>query len=285
MAGTYTQLKEKQELVDLMGKEPVVLVYDLETTGLSPKECHIIQVSARLCLPSPEGLTELQRKNWYINPGYALPERIVKLTGITDEFLADKPTEPEVFLEVMEYFDMLPVIGYCNKQFDDTFMDIMYQRYGASFKPYLSYDIYGLVKKLFRVTEVKNHKLATIAEHIGISDQIKRFHNAESDTMATILIVNRCLDMCKADLQKPARAGIKCQVTGVRPWRHPQNPKIRRLYIETDITTFFFDQFARVWHTKEEDDFISLYDMEHVIGQVLQRTHCADEDALAKWHG
>lgn len=282
---TYAQRKDMQDLLDLMKTEPIIIVYDLETTGLNPKENHIIQLSASMCLPSSEGLTELERKNWYINPGYALPQFISGLTGITDEFLEDKPTESEALLEIMQFFGTLPVMGYCNKQFDDRFMDIMYQRYGASFQPVLSYDIYGLVKKLFRVSEVKNHKLATIAKYIGISEKIKQFHNAEGDMIATILIANYCLDICRKLLQSPTKPGIRCHVTSVRPWRHPQNPKMKRLYVETDVTTFFFDQFARIWHTKDEDDFVSLYDMENVIQQVLQTTQCQDEKALAKWNG
>lgn len=279
---TYAQRKDMQDFLTLMETEPVIIVYDLETTGLKPKECRIIQVFASKCLPSPEGLIELERKNWYINPGGALPSVIVNLTGITDEFLADKPYESQVFLEIMQFFGTLPIMGYCNHRFDDKCMELMYQRYGASFQPKISYDIYGLVKKLFRISEVANHKLATIADYIGITEQIQQFHNAAGDTMATLLIANHCIPLCRQSLKKPVQSGVKCKVLSVKPWTHPKNPKIKRLYVETDLTVFFFDQMTRIWHTNAEDDFINLYDMEDVIQQVLEKTNCADENALTK---
>ena len=77
-----------------------VMVYDCETTGLSPEKNHIIQLSARKCFVSEEGFEEMESRTWYICPGYALPEKIVELTGITDEFLSGMPKEAEVFHEI-----------------------------------------------------------------------------------------------------------------------------------------------------------------------------------------
>lgn len=282
---TYVQKNGLQDFLTALENEMLIIVYDLETTGLSAKDHRIIQVSARLCLASPEGLSELGRQNWYINPGYALPALIVQLTGITDEFLADKPSEADVFLEIMNFFSDLPVMGYCNKRLDDKFMAAMYQRYGAIFQPTASYDVYNVVKKLFTVSEVKDHKLATITEYIGAAKEIEQFHNAEGDTMATVLVANHCVPLCHEALRETVQDRIHCKVSAVKRWEHPKNPKVKRIYVETDLTTFFFDVIKRTWHTSQEDDFISQYDMDDVFGQVLQKTGCADEDALTKWKG
>lgn len=57
--------------------------------------------------------------------------------------------------------------------------------------PKCSMDIYALVKTLFKPGQLKNQKLVTLAEHFQVTDQIEAFHNAESDTLATILVANQ----------------------------------------------------------------------------------------------
>ncbi len=56
-----------------------------------------------------------------------------------------------------------------------------------------------------------------------MTDQIEAFHNAESDTLATILVANKCLDLCK-----PAEVtgnGATCKVKSVRYYEHPKTGK------------------------------------------------------------
>lgn len=49
------------------------------------------------------GFLPLEERLWYIRPVESLSEKIVELTGITDEFLADQPAEEEVFPQIMEF--------------------------------------------------------------------------------------------------------------------------------------------------------------------------------------
>ena len=71
-----------------------IMFYDLETTGLDPQECRIIEFSAvkfDICKPvsvsKPFVLKENDKTTVYIKPEEPLSEEIVKITGYTDEFL------------------------------------------------------------------------------------------------------------------------------------------------------------------------------------------------------
>ena len=61
------------------------VVFDIETTGLSPKTCGITEIGA---VVYKNGEVESVFET-YVNPGMPIPENIVQLTGITDETVAD----------------------------------------------------------------------------------------------------------------------------------------------------------------------------------------------------
>lgn len=262
-----------------------VMVYDCETTGLSPEKNHIIQLSARKCFVSEEGFEEMESRTWYICPGYALPEKIVELTGITDEFLSGMPKEAEVVHEIAGFFEDMAVAGYNNIQFDDAFMDAMYTRNGLTFQPQESIDIYQVVKAVILPGETVNYKLGAITKYLGLSGEISRFHNAEGDTMATLLVANRCIGRCREKCRRSARRLIRTKVVRISRWENPRSQRQKRIYVETEDTTLYFDCLSHTWSTKEISDMISRYDMEYVIVQVMKATNCHSETALAKWKG
>lgn len=260
----------------------MMIVYDLETTGLSPVANHIIQVSARKCFVSDEGLEEAESRTWYINPGYALPEKIVQLTGITDSFLADKPPEDAVAAEIIDFFGCEPVIGYNNGKFDDKFMVQLFERYGASFSPEVSIDLYTVIKDVIDPGETENKKLPTITKYFGLDGEISQFHNAEGDTMATLLCSNRCIGLCREKQNETYQKQIKCTVKSISPWKSRYDWRKQRIYVETDSGTFWFDAINRIWNLDSKTDRIARYDVADIIRQVLSLTGCADEETLAK---
>lgn len=272
-----------QALLDFVPSHPVIIVYDTETTGFSESIDRIIQISARRCIVLENGISEIDSMNWYIKPSMSVPDKIVELTGITNEFLADKPSEEEVIEEIVDYFDTVPVCGYYNDRFDNKMMAALFERNGFAFTPEDSVDLYKVVKEVIRPGETINHKLATVSDYFGFTDLIEQFHNAESDSYATYLCFNRLLDMCKNKKKNADRHLIKCNISSVKRYENPRNWRVKRLYIDTDKGDFYYDLIKKRLEVKDRNDRLGRYDTEDLMNKVFSFCHVDSEDGLKKY--
>lgn len=281
MAG-YAAEQAKEVFLRGIRNNDLLLIYDLETTGLSPSNNHIIQLSVRACLIADDSLQEVGRKEWYINPKYPLDSKIVELTGITDDFLSDKPTEEEVFLEIKEYFGNYAVCGYNNIKFDDKFMKNMYERYGYKFEPRVSMDLYLVASRYLYASQLKNYKLATVTDYFGHTDKIKAFHNAESDTLATELVFTSIMQSCMKDNPKVTEYTglLKPTLISVSYWEKSGTVK-PRIYVDTKVgdalTKFWIDPTSGTYH-KADKAPIDPYDINYLEKQVMDRIKCDYKD-------
>ncbi len=278
---------------DFLHFDEDIIVYDCETTGLTPirkgaePECHIIQLSAiRLSHDYMDGFNVLEEREWYIRPVETVPDKIAELTGITDEFLSDKPTEAEVFGEIREFFADTAVVGYNNRGFDDLFMDEMYKRYGVRFQPYLSLDMYPISQSLVSPREVKNYKLATIASHFGMDGVM--FHNASSDAETTRQLMQLYAKNMAEREEKTGNmisdynSGIKVKVTGVSRY---ERGKIRRIYVNTadKAVSFYMDTYNLGWSCKDKDMGTDRFNMPDMISQALRIAKVSSERELIQY--
>ncbi len=145
------------------------VVFDIETTGLSVQNCKITEIGA---VKIRNGKV-LDRFNTFVNPEIPIPEDIVRLTGITDEMVADAPKYPEAlkaffaFIGNDEERRHYPLLIAHNANFDIGFIRHFATLAGLPFKnPYL--DTVALSKYIN--PELKNHKLDTIAEAYNLGD-------------------------------------------------------------------------------------------------------------------
>ncbi len=93
---------------------------DTETTGLKPQEGHrVIEIGAvELINHIPTGRTY----HVYINPERDVPQEAVKIHGITEEFLADKPKFAEIAQEFLDFIGDAPLVIH-NAEFDRGFLN------------------------------------------------------------------------------------------------------------------------------------------------------------------
>ena len=69
-----------------------LVIFDLETTGFSPRYHEIIQIAAiRICHGQ---IVAADRFETYVRPQNAIPDEITELTGITDSDVSDAPACP-----------------------------------------------------------------------------------------------------------------------------------------------------------------------------------------------
>ena len=146
---------------------------DTETTGLNPKLDRIIEIGA---VKVRDGkITD--RFESLINPGRKLDERIVQLTGITQEDLKIAPDIAEVLPSLLSFIGDDVLLGH-KILFDFSFLK------RAAVNQHLIFEKRGIdTLKLARrfLPELESKRLTSLCEYYGIAYDA---HRAASDAVA-----------------------------------------------------------------------------------------------------
>jgi len=158
------------------------IVFDLETTGLSPNSDRITEIGA-VKVVNGEIVETFDR---LVNPGMPIPAQITALTGITSAMVKDAPDETVAVPEFLEFIGGEDVILVAhNASFDMGFMNSACERLGLSFEnPYI--DTLALSRVLFK--GIKNYKLDTVVKFLGLSDFEHHRADADSNILAQVFI-------------------------------------------------------------------------------------------------
>jgi DNA polymerase III subunit epsilon len=98
------------------------VVFDTETTGTDPERGdRIVEIG---CVELIDLVPTGKTFHAYINPMRDVPQEVVRIHGLTNEFLADKPTfgDPKVIGELLEFFGDAPLVAH-NAEFDRRFLN------------------------------------------------------------------------------------------------------------------------------------------------------------------
>lgn len=96
---------------------PSIIAFDLETTGLDPKNDAIIEIA----LVKFDETGVIDRYTTLINPGFPLPAETLNITGITDDDLKDAPFFSDIRPKLLKFLsDGSPLLGH-NVDFDISF--------------------------------------------------------------------------------------------------------------------------------------------------------------------
>ena len=150
------------------------IVFDVETTGLSKTRDRLTEIGAVKIVRGEI----VDTFNTFVNPLRPIPQNIVKLTGITDDMVADAPAEDEA---VRAFFDFCggAVLVAHNAPFDTGFLSEACKRCDIPYT-YTSIDTVPFCRTMYK--GLKNYKLDTVAEHL----QLPKFnhHRASDDARA-----------------------------------------------------------------------------------------------------
>ena len=174
------QSPKKQSLQD------EYVVFDIETTGLSKEVNRIIEIGA----VKIRGGNIVDKFSCLINPQTPLSSKIVELTNITDDMLADQPLEEEVLPRFLDFCGDAVLVAH-NAGFDVGFIRTSADRILNRKLTNTVLDTVELSRLL--LPGIKNHKLNTVAEHLGI--KLENHHRAVDDAEATAEIFMKCSEI------------------------------------------------------------------------------------------
>lgn len=108
------------------------IVFDTETTGLDPNTGD--RLTELGCVEVIDCIPTGRTYHTYINPQRSVPQEVVEITGLTTEFLADKPLFEEVAQDFVDFVGDAGLVAH-NAPFDRGFINMELARLGLDIYP------------------------------------------------------------------------------------------------------------------------------------------------------
>lgn len=193
-------------LREVFRKYAAVVFFDTETTGLEAESCQIIELAAIRIEQTDHGTLRMANSaDVFIKlpDGQQIPEKIVELTGITDETLeAEGITEADaaaIFTDLIRN-DKGPVLLVAhNAQFDLLFVRAMLWRHAGNGEEMLEAADYLDSLTVYKDRRAYPHKLANAIVAYKLEDKVQNSHRAIDD-VAALFEVCKAMDNERADL-------------------------------------------------------------------------------------
>jgi DNA polymerase-3 subunit alpha (Gram-positive type) len=182
------------------------IAIDLEMTGLKVKTDRILEIGA----VKIKGNQLEDTFQTFVNPHRKLDGEITKLTGITDEMVADAPDAKDAFLAFLEFSQDLALIGH-NVMFDYSFLKQCAVNCDVDFeRPVI--DTLKIARKL--LVEPEKKSLASLCTYFQIEQ--RNAHRALDDAISAAKLF-LCLKECHGEsnpeifVPKPVKYKVKKQ--------------------------------------------------------------------------
>ena len=231
---------------------------DLETTGLNPKTDKIIEIGA-VKVRNGEIIDSFET---FVAPERKLEQRIVELTGITDEMLENAPSKEEVIPKFIQFAGEDILLGH-SVLFDYSFM----KRAAVNCK--LTFERQGIdTLKIARkfLPELESRSLGFLCSHYQIAHNA---HRAMADAIATVTLYKKLCELFYNEEDfKPAPLVYK--VKRETPITKPQKERLYRLLElhklsleqDSDMSKFLemeVDKLTRNEASRYTDQILSRY--------------------------
>jgi len=108
------------------------IVFDTETTGLDPNTGD--RITELGCVEVIDCIPTGKTYHAYINPQRSIPQEVTEITGLTAEFLADKPLFEEIAEDFLGFVGDAVLVAH-NAPFDRGFINMELARLGVDIYP------------------------------------------------------------------------------------------------------------------------------------------------------
>ncbi len=163
------------------------IVLDTETTGLSAEAGdRIIEIG---CVELVARKLTGNNKHWYLNPERDSHEDALKVHGISNEFLRDKPKFAAIADELLDYVAGAEIIIH-NAAFDVGFLNKELELLGRpAFKTFVA----GVTDTLAMAKEMypgKRNSLDALCDRLGVDNSSRTLHGAllDAELLADVYI-------------------------------------------------------------------------------------------------
>ncbi len=151
---------------------------DTETTGLSPDAGdRVIEIG---CVEMLDRRLSGRNLHFYVNPQRPNSADALRIHGLSDEFLADKPVFAAIVDELLEYLAGAEIVIH-NAGFDVGFLDMELRRVA---RPPLAEHVGGVVDSLAMAREAfpgKSNSLDALCKRLEVDNSNRSLHGALLD--------------------------------------------------------------------------------------------------------
>lgn len=242
--------RNKEDILSKYIPSKKILVFDVETTGLG-ENSKIIQFSSILYeIDNSFSLQEIFSYDTYINPEEQIADKIVEITGITNDVLADAKIEADVAQIIFKIFNSADIVAGYNVGFDLNQLKRMSQRTGIYMKRKEWIDVCEMARDFVAKSDVKQHKLGNVVKFL-FPDKVFGFHDAFEDVKATALIMEYFTKQYR-DLQYET-GKFPAHLEKAHLFINPKRPSMQRVYLVLSVGNdgdIFYDIAGHFWSCK-----------------------------------
>lgn len=154
-----------------------LIIFDLETTGLSPTANDIIQIAAvRVRLGT---VLHSEAFSTFVNPGYRIPSFITAYTGISDGHVRNAPPASAALVAFSRFVASGTLLAHNGHRFDMPFIRAACAKNRMPTRQVSYADSLYLSRQIWR--ESRRHGLDVVLERLGMNTNGYRRHDARGD--------------------------------------------------------------------------------------------------------
>lgn len=160
------------------------IILDTETTGLDPKVDRIVEIG---CVEVVDRFPTGRTFHVYLNPERGVPAEATEVHGLTDAFLADKPTFAAIAADFVAFISASQIIAH-NAGFDAAFLNAELAR--LDFPPIAAERVVDTLALARRKHPMGPNSLDALCRRYGIENGHRTHHGAllDSELLAEVYI-------------------------------------------------------------------------------------------------
>jgi DNA polymerase-3 subunit epsilon len=243
-------------------------IIDVETTGGRPKESKITEIAIYI----HDGEKVVDELSTLVNPEMPIPDFIVRLTGISDEMVANAPKFFEIAKRVVEITTDCVFVAH-NVGFDYSMIRGEYRSLGFDYR---RDQLCTVRSSRYLLPGHESYSLGKLCRALGI--HAKNRHRASGDALATVQLFEMLLERTSGNMsgfiQTEIVAGdLNPNIDFAIVQKNPNKSwnfnylsinsmdKVRNNYIIKELQQWFkqselkAELIATVWHPKNYEKF------------------------------